>query len=69
MKSYESDEKVFLKSNKRLRNKFDIIYLEKVVERDVGITVLIDGKKSIKAISDDIFRCGCCCCSDRILPS
>lgn len=43
-KTYHSGEKVFLRTNKRLGNKFNKIFIEKVVEKDLGTTVLIDGK-------------------------
>lgn len=44
-RNYEPGEKVFLKKNKRLGNKFHKIYVEKIIERDLGTTVLIDGIK------------------------
>ncbi len=44
MKTYEPGEKVFLKRNKRLGNKFSRIFVEKTIEGDLGTTVLIDGK-------------------------
>lgn len=52
MKTYEPGDRVFVRRNKRLGNKFDKVFVEKVVERDLGTTVLINGKKFTKATSD-----------------
>ena len=44
-KTYFPGDKVFLRLNKRLGTKFQKIFVEKVIEQDLGTTVLIDGKK------------------------
>lgn len=48
-KTYRIGEKVFLRRNKRLGNKFDKVFIEKTVQRDLGTTVLIDGKRIHKS--------------------
>lgn len=44
-KQYQVGEKVLVKSNKRLGNKLTPLYVEEVVEADLGTTVLIKGRK------------------------
>lgn len=44
-KVYMPGEKVFVRRNKRLGNKLDKVFIEKVVQRDLGTTVLIGGKR------------------------
>lgn len=48
-KIYEPGEKVFVKRNRRLGNKFDKWYIEGVIEQDLGSTVVIDGKRVHKS--------------------
>lgn len=48
-KTYSPGEKVFLRRNKRLGNKFGKVFVEKFVQQDLGTTVLIDGKKVHKS--------------------
>lgn len=45
IKTYEPGTRVFVRRNRRLGNKFDKWYVEGVVEKDLGSTVLIDGKR------------------------
>lgn len=49
IKVYQPGEKVFLRRNKRLGNKFEKVFVEKIVQKDLGTTVLIDGKKIHKS--------------------
>lgn len=49
IKTYNVGERVYLRRNKRLGNNFDKIFIEKVVERDLGTTVMIEGKKVHKS--------------------
>lgn len=44
-KTFNPGDKVFLRRNKRLGNKINKIFVEKIVQRDLGTCVLIDGKK------------------------
>lgn len=44
LKKYVPGEKVFLRRNKRLDNKFEKVFIEKIIQKDLGTTVLIDGK-------------------------
>ena len=44
-RTYNEGDVVFVKRNKRLRNKFDKVYDQKIVQKDLGTTVLIDNKK------------------------
>ena len=46
---YLPGQKVFLRKNKRIGNKFQRIFIEKTIERDLGSTVLIDGIKIHKS--------------------
>lgn len=48
-KVYIPGEKVFVRRNKRLGNKLDKVFMEKVVQKDLGTTVLIDGKRIHKS--------------------
>lgn len=48
-KIFQPGEKVFIKNNRRIGNKLTKLYTEKTVERDLGTTVLIDGKKIHKS--------------------
>lgn len=48
-RTYEIGEKVFLRRNKRLGNKFQKVFVEKVIQQDLGTTVLIDGKRIHKS--------------------
>lgn len=49
VKIYSPGEKVFIRRNKRLGNKFDKVFIEKIIEKDLGTTVLINGKKVHKS--------------------
>lgn len=42
---FEAGDKVFVKTNKRIGNKFRKLYLEKVVEEDLGNVLIIDGRE------------------------
>lgn len=44
-KVYHPGEIVFVRRNKRLGNKFDKVFEQEVIERDLGTTVMIKGKK------------------------
>lgn len=44
-KRYQPGEVVFIKRNRRLGNKFDKFFMRGVIQRDLGTTVLIDGRK------------------------
>ncbi|CAD7001688.1 unnamed protein product [Ceratitis capitata] len=44
-RQYKPGEKVFVKTNKRIGNKFTKLYTEKIVQSDLGTYVLIDGRK------------------------
>jgi len=43
-RDYLASEKVFLKANKRLGNKLSPLFLEKIIEADLGTTVQIEGR-------------------------
>lgn len=44
VKSYRPGDKVFVKINKRLGNKFSKVFTEKTVQEDLGTTLKIDNK-------------------------
>ena len=44
-RTFKEGDIVFVKRNKRLGNKLDKVYEQKVVQKDLGTTVLIDNKK------------------------
>ncbi len=44
-RQYKLGERVFVKTNKRIGNKFTKLYTEKIVQSDLGTYVLIDGRK------------------------
>lgn len=46
---FHPGEKVFVRRNRRLGNKFDKWYVEGTIERDLGTTVLINGRKVHKS--------------------
>lgn len=48
-KIYHPGEKVFVRRNKRLGNKLDKVFVKKVIQKDLGTTVLIDGKRIRKS--------------------
>lgn len=48
-RSFQPGDKVFVKRNRRLGNKFDKWYVEGTVQQDLGTTVLINGKKVHKS--------------------
>lgn len=48
-KTYQPGERVFLRRNKRLGSKFEKVFVEKIVERDLGTTVQIEGRKIHKS--------------------
>lgn len=48
-RTYQPGEKVFLRRNKRIGNKFQKVFIEKVIQEDLGSTVLIDGKRIHKS--------------------
>lgn len=48
-RSYHPGDKVFVKTNKRIGNKFTKLYLEGTVTKDLGTTVVVDGKRIHKA--------------------
>lgn len=48
-KNYKPGEKVFVRRNKRLGDKFQKVFIEKIIQQDLGTTVLIDGKKIHKS--------------------
>lgn len=48
-RTYQPGDKVFLRRNRRLGNKFEKVFIEKIVEQDLGTTVLIDGKRIHKS--------------------
>lgn len=48
-KIYRPGEKVFLRRNKRLGDKLSKVFVEKIIEQDLGSTVLIEGKKIHKS--------------------
>lgn len=45
-KIFQEGEKVYVRRNKRLGNKLNKVYVENIVQKDLGTTVLINGKKS-----------------------
>lgn len=49
VKIFHPGEKVFVKRNRRLGNKFDKWYVEGTIEQDLGTTVLINGRKVHKS--------------------
>lgn len=42
---FKTGDKIFIKTNKRIGNKFRKLYLEKTVEKDMGDFVVIDGRQ------------------------
>ena len=44
-KIYKPGEIVFVRRNRRLGNKFDKVFVQGTVDKDLGSTVLVDGKK------------------------
>lgn len=44
-RSYKPGDKVYVRTNKRIGNKFRKLFLEKTVQQDLGTTVLIDKRK------------------------
>lgn len=43
-RTYQPGEIVFVRRNKRLGNKFDKVFVEGTIERDLGTTVIINGR-------------------------
>uniref|UniRef100_W8C8G1 RNA-directed DNA polymerase n=1 Tax=Ceratitis capitata TaxID=7213 RepID=W8C8G1_CERCA len=44
-RTFKEGEKVYVRRNKRLGSKLNKVYIENVVQKDLGTTVLINGKK------------------------
>lgn len=44
-RQFNTGDIVFVRRNRRLGNKVDKVYLEKVVQKDLGTSVIIDGRK------------------------
>lgn len=44
-RKFNTGDIVFVRRNKRLGNKIDKVYLEKIVERDLGTKVIVDGRE------------------------
>ena len=44
-KIFNKGDKVFVKTNKRIGNKFRKLYLEKTVQEDLGDVLISEGKK------------------------
>lgn len=49
LKTYQPGDKVFVKTNKRIGNKLTKLYVENIIEQDLGTTVMINGKRVHKA--------------------
>ena len=54
-RTYTPGDKVYVKTNKRLGNKFSKLFSEKIVQKDLGTTLMIDDrivhKDNIKFLS------------------